>query len=132
MKANLLAARWLASAFASFAFVTACASGTSPSAPPSTPSGVTAAQASNNPGRPLDAAECTSLGRWLADACQSRPNERSARVDGWCADVLRGVESGAWVTGDCVKHIKYIDSVCFRSTTGVHDMMACDDAVSRP
>jgi hypothetical protein len=68
----------------------------------------------------------------VAVGCLSPPTGRGARVHGWCTDVLRGVESGAWVTGDCVKHVKYIDSVCFRGTTGVHDMMACDDAVSRP
>jgi hypothetical protein len=101
--------------------------------PPAAPaSGVTAPQPASNSGRALDESECRSLGRWLADACQNRPNERSARVDGWCSDILGGVESGAWVTGDCMKHIRYIDSTCFRSTTGVHELMACDEGVSRP
>jgi|CZKU01.1.fsa_nt_gi hypothetical protein len=128
MKANL-SALLLASAFAS---MPACAGGGVPAEPPATPSGVTAAQPANNAGRPLDLTECKSLGQWLADACENRPNERSARVEGWCSDVLRGVESGAWITADCVPHIKYIDSTCFRSTTSVHDLMACDVSVSRP
>lgn len=128
MKADLLAL----SLACMFACIPACAGGATPAELPATPSGVTAAQPANNPGRALDAAECTSLGQWLADACQNRPNERSARVEGWCSDVLRGVESGAWATSDCQPHIKYIDATCFRSTTSVHDLMACDQAVARP
>jgi hypothetical protein len=125
MKAHRVAAVSLA-----FACIAACGGAPATEAPPA--AGVTAKQASNNPARLLDATECKSLGQWMADACQARPNERSARVDGWCSDVLRGVETGSWVTGDCVKHITYIDSTCYRSTTSVHDLMACDDAVSRP
>ena len=111
----------------------ACAGRAAPAQEPAaSTAGVTAPQPSSDPGRALDEKECRSLGRWLADACENRPNERSARVDGWCSDILRGVESGAWVTGNCMKHIKYIDSTCFRSTTGVHDLMACDEGVARP
>ena len=111
----------------------ACAGRAAPAQDPAAAtSGVTAPQPSSNPTRALDENECRSLGRWLADACQNRPNERSARVEGWCNDILRGVESGSWVTGSCMKSIKYIDSTCFRSSTAVHDLMACDDAVARP
>jgi hypothetical protein len=92
-------------------------------------SGVTSAQ--GGAGRALDQADCQSLAQWLADACQNRPNSRSARVDGWCSDIQQGVESGSWVTGECMKHVKYIDSVCFRSTTSVLNMMDCDDSVQR-
>lgn len=68
----------------------------------------------------------------MADACANRPNERSAHVDGWCSDVLRGVTDGTWVPGDCMKNIKYMDAVCFQSAANVHNMMACDDSVHRP
>jgi hypothetical protein len=124
------------SSLIAFAFVctTACGASTPPAASPSTsnPSGVTAAQPSSDPARALDERECRSLGQWLVDACENRSNQRSARVDGWCSDVRRGVESGAWIAGDCVKHIKYMDAVCFRSTTGVSNMMECDNSVQRP
>ena len=113
----------------------ACAGGTPPSAAPSSSdsraAGVAASQPSNDPARALTKGECESLGRWLADACATRPNERSARVDGWCSDVLRGVSDGSWVRGECLKNIKYMDSVCFQSAANVHNMMACDDSVAR-
>lgn len=68
----------------------------------------------------------------MSDACENRPNERSARVDGWCSDIVRGVADSSWVSGDCVKNVKYMDATCYRSATNVHSMMACDDAVQRP
>ena len=114
----------------------ACAGRPSPSASsPSSDSratGVTASQPSDDPARALSMSECTSLGQSLADACDSRSNERSARVDGWCSDIVRGVADKTWVSRDCVKNIKYMDSMCFRSAANVHSMMACDDGVQRP
>ena len=101
-----------------------------PASPPST--GVTSNQGADDPGRSLGISECESLGQWVAEACANRPNERSAHVDGWCSDVLSGVSSGSWVHGDCMKNIKYMDSVCFRSAANVHNMMACDESVHRP
>jgi hypothetical protein len=112
-----------------FGSTVACA-GSAPPPASDARSGVTASQASNDPGRPLSTDECESLGRWLADACSNRPNERSARVDGWCNDVVRGVADGTWARNDCVKSIKYMDSVCFQSATNVHTMMACDESVA--
>jgi hypothetical protein len=123
MKASIAAAL-------AFACMTGCGGEKAAEPPPAT--GVTAVQPKNNPGRLLTEGECQSLGRWMAGSCQDRPNDRSAVVDGWCTDVIRGVESGSWVTGDCVKHITYIDSTCYRSTNNVHDLMECDKAVSRP
>lgn len=117
-------------ALVALAGLAACGGEKAAEPPPAT--GVTAVQPKNNPARLLTESECQSLGAWMADACQTRPNERSARVEGWCSDVLRGVENGSWVSGDCAKHITYIDSTCFRSTTNVHDLMECDHAVSRP
>jgi hypothetical protein len=114
-----------------FGSTTACAA-TTPSSSDPRSTGVTASQASNDPGRALSQSECDSLGRWLADACENRPNERSARVDGWCSDVMSSVANGSWVPRDCVKNIKYMDSVCFQSATNVHSMMACDESVRRP
>jgi hypothetical protein len=110
---------------------TACASSTPPAvSPDSRLGGIAASQSSSDPGRPLTKSECDFLGQSLADACAKRPNERSARVDGWCSDVLHGVADGSWVRGECLKHIKYMDSVCFQSTANVHTMMACDDSVA--
>jgi hypothetical protein len=98
--------------------------------PPAQATGVAASQPSDNPNRALTKTECESLGRWLADACANRPNERSARVDGWCSDVMRTVEDGSWVPRECLKSIKYMDSVCFQSAANVHSMMACDESVA--
>jgi hypothetical protein len=95
-----------------------------PSAEPPAPS------ASNDANRPLTKDECQSLGEWVAQACQTRPNERSARVDGWCTEVTLGVDKGSWQR-DCRKHIRFMDSACFKSTTKVHSMMDCDKVVDR-
>jgi hypothetical protein len=99
--------------------------------PPSAPSpSHTAKPAADDPNRPLDENECQSLGQRLSEACQGRPNERSARVDGWCSDLVRGVDGGSWMH-DCLKHIRYMDSACLRSASNVHAMMECDSAVDR-
>jgi hypothetical protein len=84
----------------------------------------------NDANRALTSDECASLGEWLAQACQTRPNERSARVDGWCTEILMGVDRGSWQR-DCRKHIRFMDSACFKSTTKVHSMMDCDKMVDR-
>lgn len=114
----------------------ACAGSAPPAVSPSPsdpqPRGVAASQGSDDPARALTKRECDSLGQWLADACTNRPNERSARVDGWCSDVLRGVSDGSWAARECLKNIKYMDAVCFQSAANVHNMMSCDDAVARP
>jgi hypothetical protein len=112
----------------------ACAGRPSPSAssPDSRATGVTASQPSDDPARALSLSECTSLGQSLAEACDGRPNERSARIDGWCSDIVHGVADNTWASHDCVKNIKYMDATCFRGATNVHSMMACDDGVQRP
>ncbi len=123
------------SVFGLLAFsVPACAGETPPAASqtPASPSPAARPSSADDPTRALTKAECQSLGQWMADACASRPNERSARVEGWCSDILRGVGDGTWVSGDCMKNIKYIDSVCFRGTTKVFSMMDCDYSVHRP
>ena len=94
-------------------------------------SGATSRQPSDDAARPLTKAECESLGGWLVDACNNRPNSRSAQIDGWCSDMVRTINDGSWATGDCAQHIKYVDSVCFRSTTSVRNLMDCDSTVSR-
>jgi hypothetical protein len=109
----------------------ACASGTPPPSSPNS-TGVAAKQGSNDPGRALTQSECDSLGQWLDQSCQNRPNERSARVDGWCSDITAGVAAGTWVTNDCLKNVKYMDSVCFEAATNVKSMMDCDESVHRP
>jgi len=96
------------------------------------PAGATSKQASDDPARALTPDECQSLGEWIAQACQNHENARSAQIDGWCSDMTRGVDGGSWQSGDCAKHVKYMDMVCFRSTTDVGSLMDCDDAVSRP
>jgi hypothetical protein len=110
-----------------WAGVVGCAGSTpAASAPPPAPPASRAADAD----RPLDEGECRSLGQRLADACQTRPNERSARVDGWCSDVLRGVGDGSWVR-DCLKHVRYMDALCLQSASNVHVMMDCDKTIDR-
>jgi hypothetical protein len=108
--------------------VLACGGGTPP--PPSSPAAPT--PSSDDPMRGLTKAECQSLGEWMAEACRTKPNERSERIEGWCSEIIRGVGDGTWISGDCMKGIKYMDSVCFRSTTNVHSMRDCDSQVHRP
>jgi hypothetical protein len=116
--------------------VTACQRDLPASSPPpsATPSGeaVASKQPADDPARALTSSECASLGQWLVDDCQNRSDQRSAQVDGWCSDLIRGVQSGSWTKDDCAKHIKYMDYVCFRSTTSVRNLMDCDGAVQRP
>jgi hypothetical protein len=128
--------RWLLTVFASsgsillvgaFAFAFACGGGTPAPQPASAP-----APASDDPMRALTRAECQSLGEWMAEACRTKPNERSERIEGWCSEIVRGVGDGSWVSGVCVKNVRYMDSVCFRSTTNVHSMRDCDSSVHRP
>jgi hypothetical protein len=97
----------------------------------STPPAMPPTSRASDPNRHLDGDECRSLGRVLAEACQARPNERSARVEGWCSEILRGIEDGSWVTRDCLKHITYMDSECLRSAANVHVLMDCDKSVDR-
>ena len=119
------------------AFVAACAASEPSAKDPSSVessggSGATSRQAADEGARQLTKSECESLGEWLADACQNRPNSRSAQIDGWCSDMIHNVHDGSWVTDDCSKHIKVVDSMCFRSTTIVPALMDCDNSVSRP
>lgn len=109
----------------------ACGGSTPPAEfPPSQSAASSAPAAKNDANRPLSSDECQSLGEWVAQACQTRPNERSARVDGWCTEVTLGVDKGSWQR-DCRKHIRFMDSACFKSTTQVHSMMDCDRVVDR-
>jgi hypothetical protein len=115
------------------AAVAACAgSEPSPKDPSSQPAtGAASKQAEDNANRALTKAECASLGDYLVDVCKNRPNSRSSKIDGWCSDTVSAVGSGSWVTDECVQHIKYFDSVCFRSTTSVSALMDCDSTVAR-
>jgi hypothetical protein len=112
------------------AALAACGGSTPPPSAPS-PGAPASAASKDNPNRALSPTECQSLGQMLAEACQTRPNERSARVEGWCTDLLRGVEDGSWAAGDCRKHIKYMDAECLRSAANVHILMDCDKGVDR-
>jgi hypothetical protein len=110
--------------------VGACASTPPPAAPP--PSEAANAQGDSNT-RALTRSECESLGQWIVAACHERINmDRSEQAEGWCGEVVRGTsEGGTWVTAECMKHIKYMDDVCFRSTTKVRTLMDCDTNVDR-
>jgi hypothetical protein len=115
------------------ATVAACAASEPSPKDPSSQGGTGAAskQPADDANRALTKAECESLGEYLADVCNSRPNSRSAQIDGWCSDTVSTVGSGSWVTDECVPHIRYFDSVCFRSTTSVRSLMDCDSTVAR-
>ena len=43
--------------------------------------GAASRQAGDDATRSLDEAECQSLGEWLVDACNNRPNSRSVKID---------------------------------------------------
>jgi len=80
-------------------------------------------------GRALTHEECQQLGQSIIENCHGT-NTRIATIEGWCSDVVAGVDSGTWV-GDCEKHIKLVDAVCFESSPGPKGMMDCDSAVAR-
>jgi hypothetical protein len=98
--------------------------------PPSTtsePSGATNAQASDDPNRALTQSECDELGQYISGVCHEN-HSRQSRIEGWCSDVVSRQTAGTW-DGDCVKSVKYMDSVCFRSADNAPAMMACDRSV---
>ncbi len=113
--------------------VAACAASEPSPKDPSTQAGPGAAskQPADNANRALTKAECESLGEYLVDVCKNRPNSRSSKIDGWCSDTVSSIGTGSWVTDECVQHIKYFDSVCFRSTTSISSLMDCDSTVAR-
>jgi hypothetical protein len=109
----------------------AAACGASSTPPSKTPpsEGAASEQPKDEATRSLSEDECKSLGQSIIDACHGT-NTRSAQFEGWCGDVVHGVDTGSWVA-DCVKHVKYMDAVCITSNTSIRSMMDCDSAVSR-
>jgi hypothetical protein len=82
--------------------------------------------------RALSESECKDLGQAMLEVCNTRGNSRSVQVDGFCSDLNHTiVESDTWVKNDCLPHVRYIDSTCFRSATSVSLLMDCDRAVDR-
>jgi hypothetical protein len=81
-------------------------------------------QASDDANRPLTAGECTELGEYIAGVCHDT-NSRQARIEGWCSDMTARTTSGTFAA-DCQKSLKYMDSICYRSTDNAPSMMACD------
>jgi hypothetical protein len=86
--------------------------------------GSTNAQGSENPNRAMKHDECVELGEYMANVCHET-HTRQARIEGWCSDVSSRVASGTFAD-DCVAHMKYMDSVCYRSNDNAMSMMACD------
>ncbi len=123
-----------AAALALLGLLGACA-GSEPA--PQTPadeghaSGAASRQKTDNPDRALTATECESLGQWIAQVCAEHPNTRSSQIDGWCSEMVRTVGDGTWVAGECAKHVRYFDAVCFRSTDQIRALMDCDSNVAR-
>jgi hypothetical protein len=106
----------------------ACAS--NPAGPAKNESeGTTSQQGKDEATRALTQDECKALGQSILDACHGT-NTRSAQFEGWCSDVIHGVDTGTWIA-DCEKHMKYMDAVCITSNTSIRAMMDCDSAVSR-
>jgi hypothetical protein len=87
-----------------------------------------ASSASNDANRLLTEEECQSLGQELAEKCHNRATSRVERVEGWCAELQRGVISGSWVEHNCLEHLHYMDSECMRSASSVGGMMDCESA----
>ncbi|MGA2449369.1 MAG: hypothetical protein ABTD50_11865 [Polyangiaceae bacterium] len=80
--------------------------------------------------RGLAESECVELGQAMLDVCNHRGNSRSSQIDGYCSDLQRTIaESDAWLKTECLPHVRYIDSTCFRSATSVSVLMDCDRAV---
>ena len=107
----------------------ACGGSPAPKAQAPQETGATAQQPPDKANRPLTHEECKQLGQSIIDTCHGT-NTRSDVVEGWCSDVITGVDSGNWLS-DCEKHIKYVDAVCFAGTDSPKAMMDCDSAVAR-
>jgi hypothetical protein len=107
----------------------AAACGASSAPPAKNAEGITSQQPNDEATRSLSEDECKALGQSIIEACHGT-NTRSAELEGWCGDVVHGVDSGSW-TADCAKHMKYMDAVCITSNTSIRSMMDCDGAVSR-
>jgi hypothetical protein len=82
--------------------------------------------------RLLTRTDCVSLADWIKDKCQGRATLRLARIDGWCGDIEAHTTEadGSWLD-DCMKHVTYMDNECFRSTSSLSNLMACDSTVAR-
>ena len=105
------------------------ASSTTPPAEAPAHHGATSAQGNDEASRPLTHEECLQLGQSITDACHGNVT-RSNVFEGWCSDVITGIDTGSWVA-DCEKHVKYMDAVCITSNTSIRSMMDCDSAVQR-
>jgi hypothetical protein len=105
----------------------AAATGSSPAS--ESHHGATSAQGQDEATRALTHDECLSLGQSITEACHGT-NTRSAQFEGWCSDVITGIDTGTWVA-DCEKHIRYMDAVCITSNTSIRAMMDCDAAIQR-
>jgi hypothetical protein len=105
------------------------ASTTSTATAPKTAEGAASKQGQDEATRALTEDECKELGQSITDNCHGT-NTRSAQFEGWCTDVIHGVDTGSWIA-DCVKHVKYMDAVCITSNPSIRSMMDCDSAVSR-
>lgn len=91
--------------------------------------GTTNAQGTDDPNRPLHEDECTQLGEYIAGVCQ-QTHTRQTRIESWCNDMVSRTNASGWVS-DCTKSVKYMDSVCFRSTDNAVAMMACDRSAAQ-
>jgi hypothetical protein len=113
--------------------LTGAACGTQAAPIAKTPNSVSEGTASQQPSdeatRHLTTDECKSLGQSITDACHGT-NTRSAQFEGWCSDVMTGIDTGSWIA-DCEKHVRYMDAVCITSNTSIRSMMDCDAAVQR-
>ena len=119
------------------AAVTACAGAEQSPKAASSPNdsdiaGATSRQAVDDPGRPLSATECESLAQAITETCATRLDSRSVLTEGWCSDLSTAIGDGSWVSGDCMKHVRYVDAVCFRSASNARELVDCDRAVNRP
>jgi hypothetical protein len=103
---------------------TAASANSSSNGDDSEPRGATNAQGSDNPNRAMNQSECEQLGEYISGVCHET-HTRQARIDGWCSDIVSKISGGAWAS-ECTAKLKYMDSVCFRSTDNAPAMMVCD------
>ncbi len=80
----------------------------------------------------ISRSDCVVLADWIKDKCQGRETLRLARVDGWCGQIEQHSTEAdqAWID-DCAKHVTDMDNECFRSTSSISNLMACDSVVAR-
>jgi hypothetical protein len=110
----------------------ACGGENASQAPAAAPTSEPAAPSdANRSTRPATESECQSILQGMAATCERISGTHSAQIDAWCTEVRARTSDGAWITDECLKHVRYVDYRCFMSDPGIGNQMDCETAVEK-